>query len=270
MSGALTVAQTNGGQIVALGDIERMAGYVVKSNLFGVKTIDQAVALMLIAQSEGIHPMRACQEYDIIQGKPAINSRAALSRFQNSGGRIQWTKRTDEECSAVFTHPHGGEVEITWNMKRATQAGLTGKDNWKKIPCQMLSARVVAEGVRAVFPACLSGLYTVEEVQDFTEAPAPRPQTTVNVSQVASLKDKLKPQDKQEAPEAPPLVMDAEEVPTDTYITEAQGNDIMGQIKASRVDAKSFLTHFGISRLGELRESQLNEVYDWILDAGKE
>lgn len=31
----------------------------------------------------------------------------------------------------------------------------------------MLSSRVVAEGVRAIFPACLSGMYTTEEVQDF-------------------------------------------------------------------------------------------------------
>jgi len=63
----------------------------------------------------------------------------------------------------------GGELTVTWDMKRATQAGLTGKDNWKKYPAQMLSARVVAEGVRAVFPACLSGMYTSEEVQDMPE-----------------------------------------------------------------------------------------------------
>jgi hypothetical protein len=32
----------------------------------------------------------------------------------------------------------------------------------------MLSARTVAEGVRAVFPACLNGVYLAEEVADFT------------------------------------------------------------------------------------------------------
>ena len=35
----------------------------------------------------------------------------------------------------------------------------------------MLSARVVAEGVRAVFPACLCGVYLAEEVADFDSKP---------------------------------------------------------------------------------------------------
>jgi hypothetical protein len=35
----------------------------------------------------------------------------------------------------------------------------------------MLSARVVAEGVRACYPACLNGVYLAEEVQDFDTKP---------------------------------------------------------------------------------------------------
>ena len=57
---------------------------------------------------------------------------------------------------------------------QAHAAQLTGKDNWKKFPTQMLSARVVAEGVRAIFPGCLSGFYLAEEAQDF-DAPKPEP-----------------------------------------------------------------------------------------------
>jgi hypothetical protein len=56
-------------------------------------------------------------------------------------------------------------------MERANAAGLTGKATWRQYPDQMLSARVVAEGVRAVFPACLCGVYLAEEVQDFDSKP---------------------------------------------------------------------------------------------------
>jgi len=259
MSTALALTQESQ-IVVSITDMEKMAGYVVKSGLFGAKTHDQAMALMLVAQSEGIHPMKACQEYDIIQGKPAINSRSALSRFQASGGKIRWTKRTDEECSAVFSHPQGGELEIVWTMKRASQAGLTGKDNWKKMPCQMLSARVAAEGVRAVFPACLSGLYTVEEVQDFAEAPrAQPPQAKQKMAQVAHLKDKLMVDE---------LPLEGEVV--EPTISEVVGKDLVAQCKANKVDPGMLLTHFGITRLGELKESQLSAAYDIILDAGKE
>jgi hypothetical protein len=153
-------------ELIPYDDIEKMASAMVKSGMFG-KTKEQLLSLMLIAQGEGIHPAIAAMEYDVIQGKPAINSRAALSRFQAAGGTIQWIERTDLKASAKFTHPQGGELVVEWTMERAQLAELSEKPNWKKIPAQMLSARVVAEGVRAVYPACLSRMYTVEEVQDF-------------------------------------------------------------------------------------------------------
>lgn len=155
--------------LIPYDDLHKMALALGKAKMFG-KSPDELLPLMLIAQAEGLHPAIAAQEYDIIQGRPAINSRSALARFQKAGGKIQWDKRTDTECCATFSHPQGGEVKITWTIERAKNAKLTSKDNWVKFPAQMLSARVVAEGVRACFPACLSGMYTVEEAQD--ELPA--------------------------------------------------------------------------------------------------
>jgi hypothetical protein len=66
-----------------------------------------------------------------------------------------------------FYHPKAGELEITWTWERAVKAGLTGKKNWTNYPAQMLSARCTAEGIRALYPSCLSGFYTTDEVMDF-------------------------------------------------------------------------------------------------------
>jgi hypothetical protein len=52
----------------------------------------------------------------------------------------------------------------------AERAGLTKNPTWKQYPRQMLRARVISEGVRAVFPGVAVGLYTSEEVQDMTVA----------------------------------------------------------------------------------------------------
>jgi hypothetical protein len=163
----------------SVSDIETMAKAITKSGLFGIKSPEQAVALMLVAQSEGRHPASVASEFDIIQGRPALKSQAALARFQAAGGKIQWTSRGPSKCSAKFAHAQGGELEITWTMERANAAGLTGKATWRQYPDQMLSARVVAEGVRAVFPACLNGVYLAEEVQDFDSKP-----TKVSATQV--------------------------------------------------------------------------------------
>lgn len=163
--------------IISNQDIKEMAKAM--GPLFN-KTPENMFALMLIAQAEGKHPAIAAQEYDIIQGRPAINSRSAQARFQLSGGKIEWVVRSDTEVTAVFSHPQGGSLTITWDMKRAAQAGLAGKEMWKKYPAQMMSARVIAEGVRAVFPACLSGMYLPEEIQDFDTKPSePRNVTPV-------------------------------------------------------------------------------------------
>lgn len=169
---ALTT-QANTAQLFPIGEVQQMARAIASSGLFGVKTPDQAFALMLIAQAEGRHPATVAQDYDIIQGRPALKAQSALARFQAAGGKIQWTERSDKACAAELSHPAGGTLAIRWDIHRAQAAGLTGKDNWKKFPAQMLAARVVAEGVRAVFPACLNGVYLAEEVQDF-DPPKPR------------------------------------------------------------------------------------------------
>jgi hypothetical protein len=138
------------------------------------KTPEDLFALMLIAQAENKHPAIAAQEYDIIKGRPALKSQATLARFQAAGGTIRWITRDDTKATANFTHPKGGELTVTWTIERAKKAGLTGKDNWQQYPAQMLSSRVVAEGVRAIYPACLSGFYTSDEVQDIDSPRQPQ------------------------------------------------------------------------------------------------
>jgi hypothetical protein len=165
---ALAVKQA---EVIPFSDMERMASALAKSGLFAIKTPDQAIALMLVAQSEGRHPASVAAEMDVIQGRPALKSQAALARFQSAGGKIQWVTRNDNECTIEGSHPSGGTLRVTWTMERAEAAGLTGKSTWRQYPTAMLSARAQAELVRALYPACLSGQYLVEEVSDFDSRP---------------------------------------------------------------------------------------------------
>jgi hypothetical protein len=170
---------------VALGDMQVMASAIVKSGLFGMKTPDQALALMIVATAEGRHPGSVASDYHIIQGRASLKADSMLARFQQSGGRVEWHDHTNEKVSATFTHPAGGSLRIDWDMARAKAAGLGGKDNWRSYPRQMLRARVISEGVRATFPAVLNGMYTPEEVGEFD---APRPVRAVKVEPVVEVK----------------------------------------------------------------------------------
>jgi hypothetical protein len=159
-----------------LGEASKIAEYIAASNLFGCKTKEQAFALMLLADAEGLHPAAAARDYHIVDGKPSLKADAMLARYMGAGGKIKWIERSETKVSAEFTHPSSGSVTITWDQSRATTANLWAKKNWKSHPQQMLSARVISEGVRASFPGVVSGVYTPEEVGDFDDVPAPRRQ----------------------------------------------------------------------------------------------
>lgn len=163
---------------VPLDQVGMMAKAVADSGLFGIKNEAQAFSLMCVAQADGIPPIKAVQQYHIIDNKPALKSEAMLARFQAAGGKIRWTERTAQRVSLWLSHPQAGELEVTWDMERAKAAGLAGKNQWKAYPQQMMGARCISEGIRALFPACLGGCYTPEEVRDMANGeaqPAPGP-----------------------------------------------------------------------------------------------
>jgi hypothetical protein len=158
--------------IVPYQDVEKMAKAVAESGLFGVRKPEEALALMLIAQAEGQHPAIAARDYHIIKGRPALKADALLARFQAAGGRVEWKEYTDDVVTGVFNHPAGGSISVSWTISQAKSIGLVRPDSgWVKYPRAMLRSRCISEGIRAVYPGCAVGTYTVEEVQDFDDKP---------------------------------------------------------------------------------------------------
>ena len=173
--------------LIPFQDQQRMAEAIVKSKFYGFTDISQVMAVMIVAQAENKHPGTVVQEYDIIQGRPALKSQAILARFQQAGGKVQYDTYTDEKVEMTFSHPAGGSLTLAWTIKQATAIGLATKDNWKKYPRAMLKARVVSEGVRAVSPACILGHYAVEDVMDFDSKPPKLPKQVTEVELVDEL-----------------------------------------------------------------------------------
>ena len=164
--------------LIPVDQVERMAVAVAKSGLFGVRTPDQAMALMLIAQAEGLHPAIAARDYHVINNRPTLRADAMLARFQAAGGKVEWGEYTDTRVVGTFSHPQGGSVRIEWTTKMAQDAGLTRNPTWKSYPRQMLRARCISEGIRTIYPGVTVGTYTPEEAADMEPVrtqPAPPP-----------------------------------------------------------------------------------------------
>ena len=153
-------------QLIPFGDLQQMATVVAKAGCFGFKTMEQAAALMLVAQADGLHPAKAATHYHIINGKPSLTADAMLARFQGAGGRVNWDAYSDDGVTGTFSHALGGSVSITWTIARAKKAGVGNLD---KFPAAMLRARCISEGVRTVYPGVIVGMYTPEEVSTFEQ-----------------------------------------------------------------------------------------------------
>jgi hypothetical protein len=157
--------------LVSFTEMDQMAGAIAASGLFGMKDKNSVLALMAVAQAEGLHPATAARDFHIIQGRPALKADAMLARFQNAGGKVDWEVYTDEKVTGVFSHPNGGSLAVTWTIEQATKIGLVKPGSgWQKFPRAMLRSRCISEGIRSVFPGSVTGFYSPEEVADFEPA----------------------------------------------------------------------------------------------------
>ena len=197
--------------LVSFSDMQSMAEAIAKSGLFGMKDTNSVLALMAVAQAEGLHPATAARDFHIIQGKPALKADAMLARFQNAGGKVEWTEYTDDRVTGVFSHPNGGNLSVSWSIEQATKIGLVKPGSgWQKFPRAMLRSRCVSEGIRSIFPGSVTGFYSPEEVADFDDKPRIKDITPitqeVRILDAQSLAD-LPDDDPSEPPKEPETFM---------------------------------------------------------------
>jgi len=202
--------------LVVLGvqDVQSMAESIAKSGLFpDVNTKEKAFALMMLCQAEGLHPMQALKRYNIIQNRPAMKADAMLAEFNSRGGVVKWIQYTEKVVEAEFHHPNGSTIKVKWTLEMAAkikqtgyangrkwEKALTEKDNWKNYPRQMLKARVISEGLRAIMPEVCTGVYTPEEEQDFAE-PLPQSQKIKKQNDLVMPQEIEEPQGVEDSPE---------------------------------------------------------------------
>ena len=169
--------------------VERLGEMIATSGMFGCTKIEQGQVLALQCMTERKAPLEMAKTYHVIEGKLSMRADAMLAKFQLSGGTVKWTKRDDKVVEATFTL-RGNSLPFRATLEEFVANGVaTGrdgklKDNWRKFPRQMLTARVVSEAVRLLAPEVVFGVYTPEELQDAgTAAPAPEIKTVTPVTE---------------------------------------------------------------------------------------
>ena len=168
---ALAARRTSSeGPAYSIDEVWAIAERAAGSRMFGgIDTPDKAFMLMMICQAEGLHPIQAVKRYDVIQGRPAMKAAAIQAEFQARGGLIELIESTPTVARARFSHPRLQPTPVELTARIEDYRHLTGKDNWKHYPSDMLWARLVARGVRRIDPGVVTGIGSVEEAWDAAE-----------------------------------------------------------------------------------------------------
>jgi len=155
---------------------------IFKSGIFGLDKPEQGEILAMQCMVEKKSPLELARTYHFIQGQLAIRSDALLAKFHQAGGTVEWGERTDERVTATF-RKGTSSAAIVADMKEYVGNGTAMttdkktlqpcfKENWKKWPRRMLTARAISEGVRLIAPECCFGTYTVEELDATPSRPS--------------------------------------------------------------------------------------------------
>jgi len=160
-----------------------------RSGIFGTEMPSQGQVLALECMSRRLPPLTLAERYHLIKGKLSMKADAMLGDFRASGGKHVIVERSDSRAAVELSRDGRKHVfELTWADaqlepfvyvgKEADVAGklAAGKTDGLKLKtkystprsrAQMLWARVVSDGVRAMAPEIVAGHYTPEEISDF-------------------------------------------------------------------------------------------------------
>lgn len=123
---------------------------------------------MDFGRSMGLSPAESLYRITVISGRPSASAELIAANVRRAGHRLRVTKddraRT-ATCEIVRRDDPDFTFTATWDMAKAQQANLSGKENWRKYPMAMLTARSITECARDACPEALYGVvYTGEEL----------------------------------------------------------------------------------------------------------
>lgn len=173
MTTALATRDTRAIEPRDFGEAFRMAEVLFNSRMFpkSCPSPEAAMVILLKGRELGISTVQAMTEIHVIEGKVSLSASLMGGLVLSCGAADYFScVESSAEAATYATRRKGdptGEHRLTFTMADASRAGLTGKDNWKRHPADMLRARAASKLARMVYPDVLAGCYTPDEIEDF-------------------------------------------------------------------------------------------------------
>lgn len=130
---------------------------------------EKVLAALLLGREKGIGAMTALSHIDVIEGKAVSNAELKQALAESAGARFKTRESSNTRCVLHAWAPGdtGEPTVVTWTIEDAKNAGLSGKDNWRKYPKRMLFRRAMSDATSMVAAAAIVGLPPAyEEIDD--------------------------------------------------------------------------------------------------------
>ena len=159
----------------SMDDVWRLAKIVIASQLApkSVRTPEAAMVVIMTGRELGLTAMQSLRSIHVVEGKPLLSADLMLALVLRLPACeiFACTETTDAVASFVAKRRGQPETRLSFTAEQARNAGLSGKDNWKKYPAAMLRARAIAGLARLVFPDAFVGVYEENEIAPHQDAP---------------------------------------------------------------------------------------------------
>lgn len=160
-----------------MNDLVRAGQLLAQSGMFGINNDGAGFVVAATCHQQGISLMEFQRSYHIVDGRPSMRADAMLAELRKRGGKHRIVENSVNRA-AIEIEFEGQKLPFAFSMDDAKRTGdcyqkdgKTLKHAWAKRPEDMLWARCVSRAVRRICPEIVAGLYTPEEVADFSDPP---------------------------------------------------------------------------------------------------
>lgn len=249
----------------------------------------KALVKIKLGESMGFSEAESMTGIDIIQGRVAVGASLRAARMQRAG--FSWPQMTctdrgcwiplclkgepilqqkvDDNCNLVFNSdgtPAMSQVVVSFTEVDAKNAGLAGKDNYKKDPSSMYFARAITRAQRRYGPGVLGidilDTYEAKEVDPSylpTMTPAVLNAQAATEAKAPALVEKMKAA-VSDAPLAPAIAAMATMKAEDGPATTAGTSPTSPPATTTEPDTLGKLTALRAERTPEVFDAQLKSI----------
>lgn len=158
----------------SLKEVWRLAEIVIASGLApkSVRSPEAAVVMIMTGRELGLTAMQSLRSIHVVEGKPLLSADLMLALVLRLPSCEAFSCVETSDTVATFVAKRRGQKEtrLSFTAEQAKNAGLIGKDNWKKYAAAMLRARAISHLTRLVFPDAFVGVYEENEISPQREA----------------------------------------------------------------------------------------------------